>query len=160
MYKIVNIPLSANFQDTIVIRTLSTSIQDVINFGVSIGLVARSSGQSAAIKYTGNMSDLDLTGWLDDINPAVTIILDIAKTYISTGATVFVLYEKFGTEDLPELSIDGATSVMGIKLPLELASIQQKLNSTEDLLLLELEKLLPADNAIRILRDKIRNGEI
>ena len=71
-----------------------------------------------------------------------------------------LLYTSLTKETRAALTIDGATSVLGIPLPLELAPVQQKLDSTNDLLLIELEKLLPADNAVRILREKIRNGEI
>ena len=160
MYKIVKVPFSSNFPDTIVVRTYSTSIQDIIDFSISVGLSVRKTGGTAAITTTGSVSDLDLSGWVDDTNPSTTIVLDATHSFDTTNTTVVVLYETLDRTNRSILSIDGATSVLGIQLPLELAPVQQKLDSTNDLLLIELEKLLPADNAVRILREKIRNGEI
>lgn len=160
MYKLVETPISNNYPSKIVLRTLASNLQDLINLAVSIGLSARNANELVAIDTTGSVTDLDLAGWTDDLTPTVTIVVDYDNSTMVAGSTVIILYSELTKEVRNCLIIDGTEHVMGVKLPLTFTKAQQQLDLTTDALLLELEKLLPVDSPVKILREKIRNGEI
>lgn len=160
MYKLVETPISNNYPSKIVVRTVVGDLQDLINLAVSMGLSARLSGKQVAIDTTGVVSDLDLAGWTDDLNPTMTIVVDYEYSANTTDSTVIVLYNELTKDVRDRFVIEGAAHVMGVKLPLIFTKAQQQLDLTTDALLLELEKLLPDDSPVKILRGKIRNGEI
>jgi len=160
MYKIVETPITNNYPNKIIIRSSTRSVQDLINMAVSIGLVARSSNEFVSIDAGVGITDLDLIGWVDDLNPTVSIVIDPDGSVDPTNSAVIVIYSELDKETRNSLVIDSAEQVIGVKSPLKYSEIQRKLDSTNDLLLLELEKLLPDDSPVKILREKIRNGEI
>lgn len=146
------------YKSTVIVR--GDSYSDMINMAVSIATAIRAAGKSVAVEVVGDSVITDLLGWVNDDAPTNMVYIDRPCDIDAIGATLIVLHTSTNIPIIEPSLVGDDGVAMGVMLPLRLATKQTKLDATDQTLLLRLETLLPADDPVRLFRNKIRNDEI
>jgi len=165
MIKLIKHPFDgAEYPSKIQIVYDSTSFSDVINMAVSIAKSIQSAGRKVTIFSATEVDSIYWIGWQNDQQYDTYISIsrphDLSSE-ITDEMLVIYLYSSSDEYNMQSVcNLVGHTNYIGLSSPFVYQDAQLKLDATNELLLYELEKLLPADNAVKQLRDLIRSGGI
>lgn len=151
MAKYVSAPIAgASISNDVVVVTLSSFVGGT-DMSYSIAMDVRKSGRRVALLTMTDPSYIE--DWVDDDEPEIIVYDGCTTDY--AGKTVIVISND--ALALEQLQYEGASMVVGIVSSNVVMNMDAfRLEQSDRMLLNELEKLLPADSPVRVLRDELR----